>query len=245
MRLILDVKTGNGAFMTTLDQARALAESLVQVANGAGVRTAALITDMNESLASAAGNAVEVINAVDFLTGRHRDPRLEEVTVALGAELLVLGRHSPPTPPTGKAGSSRPSPRAAPQKSSGAWWRRSAAPATSWRTPAPHLRLAPVTRPVLAERPGIVESVDSRAVGIAIIEMGGGRARAEDRIDHGVGYSRLAPIGARVGGDDAPLGIVHARNDAHAERAIAALRAAYRIGDTPPAERPVVVERVG
>ena len=78
-----------------------------------------------------------------------------------------------------------------------------------------------------------------------MIELGGGRARAEDKIDHGVGFTRLAAIGARVGGDDAPLGIVHARTDAHAERAIAALRAAYRIGDTTPPERPVVIERVG
>ena len=244
MRLILDVKTGNGAFMTTLDQARALAESLVQVANGAGVRTAALITDMNESLASAAGNAVEVINAVDFLTGRHRDPRLEEVTVALGAEVLVPAELAADSADgKGRIEQAFTSGRAA--EIFGRMVEALGGPGGFMENAAPHLRLAPVTRPVLAERPGIVESVDSRAVGIAIIEMGGGRARAEDRIDHGVGYSRLAPIGARVGGDDAPLGIVHARNDAHAERAIAALRAAYRIGDAPPPERPVVVERVG
>jgi thymidine phosphorylase len=102
-----------------------------------------------------------------------------------------------------------------------------------------------VTREVAPDRPGIVQSVDSRAVGIAIIEMGGGRARPEDKIDHGVGYSRLAEVGAPVGGDDAPLGVVHARTEAHADRAAAALRAAYAIGDATPRERPVVIERVG
>ena len=89
-QLVLDVKTGTGAFMATPEDARELTESLVAVANGAGLRTSALITDMNEPLASAAGNAVEVANALDYLTGERRDQRLHEVTLALGAELLVL-----------------------------------------------------------------------------------------------------------------------------------------------------------
>ncbi len=89
--LVLDVKTGSGAFMAAMEDARELATSLVAVANGAGLKTTALITDMNEPLASAAGNAVEVLNAVEFLTGAHRDARLQEVTLALSAELLVLG----------------------------------------------------------------------------------------------------------------------------------------------------------
>ena len=88
--LILDVKSGSGAFMPTLDRSRELAQSLVAVANGAGCRTGALITDMNEPLASAAGNALEMRNAVDFLTGAHRDARLEEVTLALCAAALEL-----------------------------------------------------------------------------------------------------------------------------------------------------------
>src|SRR5688572_22231201 len=88
--LILDVKTGSGAFMPTLERSRSLAESLVNVANFAGLRTGALITDMNEPLASAAGNALEVRNAVDFLTGRYRDQRLLEVTLALSTGALEL-----------------------------------------------------------------------------------------------------------------------------------------------------------
>ena len=88
--LVMDVKTGSGAFMPTLEGARDLAESIAAVANGAGLPTVALITDMNEPLASAAGNAVEVLNAVDYLTGAKRDARLHAVTLALGAELLTL-----------------------------------------------------------------------------------------------------------------------------------------------------------
>ena len=77
--------------MKTLEDSVGLAESLVSVANGAGLKTGALITDMNQPLASAAGNWLEVKNAIDFLTGAHRDPRLEEVTLALCAHGLILG----------------------------------------------------------------------------------------------------------------------------------------------------------
>ncbi len=87
--LVLDVKVGNGAFMAKADDAEALARSLVRVANGAGVKTTALLTDMNEPLADCAGNAIEVQNAVDFLKGQKSGTRLEEVTLALGAEMLV------------------------------------------------------------------------------------------------------------------------------------------------------------
>jgi len=242
--LVLDVKAGNGAFMATLDEARGLAEGLVSVANGAGLRTTALITDMNEPLASAAGNAVEVINAVDFLTGRHRDKRLEDVTVALGAEVLVLGGlATDPADGRRRIEDAFTSGRAA--EVFGRMVEALGGPGGFMENAGPHLRLAPVTRAVAPERAGTVESVDSRAVGIAIIEMGGGRARPEDRIDHGVGYTRLAGVGSAVGGEDAPLGIVHARTEAHADRAVAALRAAYVVGDAPPPDRPVVIERVG
>ena len=242
--LILDVKTGNGAFMATLEAARDLAASLVAVANGAGVRTAALLTDMNESLASAAGNAVEVVNAVDFLTGRHRDPRLEAVTVALGAEALVVGGIVADAD-AGRAmiEDSFTSGRAA--EVFGRMVGALGGPGGFMENAGSHLRLAPVTRAVLPERPGFVTSVDSRAIGIAVIELGGGRARPEDRIDHGVGYTRLAAVGAPVGGEDAPLGLVHARSEAHAEKAAAALRSAYAVGDAAPPQRPVVIERVG
>src|SRR3954447_16553812 len=90
--LVMDVTFGSGAFMNNAEDAKSLAESLVLVANGAGLPTSALLTDMNQPLASAAGNAVEVAYAVDYLTGRRREPRFHEVTVALSAEMLVLGR---------------------------------------------------------------------------------------------------------------------------------------------------------
>ena len=87
--LVLDVKVGNGAFMADRGQAEILAQSLVEVANGAGVKTSALITDMNQPLADSAGNAVEMRNCLDFLAGRKADTRLETVVLAFAAEMLV------------------------------------------------------------------------------------------------------------------------------------------------------------
>jgi thymidine phosphorylase len=98
---------------------------------------------------------------------------------------------------------------------------------------------------VAAEKAGIVTAIDTRAAGIAVIELGGGRAKADDRIDHAVGFTRLAGLGTRVGGADAPLGLVHARSDAAADRAAAALRAAYRVGDAPPPAGTNIYERIG
>ncbi len=242
--LVLDVKTGSGAFMATLESARDLAGSLVAVANGAGLKTSALITGMDEPLASAAGNAVEVMNAVDFLTGRHRDARLIEVVVSLGAELLALGGLA------ADADEGREKIEAAYASGHAAeiFGRMVTAlggPADFIEKPESHLKPAPVIRPVMAERAGIVGAIDGRAVGVAVVELGGGRARATDTIDHTVGFTRLAGLGAKVGGDDAPLGMVHARNETHAARAEAALRAAYRVGDEPAEPSAAVLERIG
>jgi thymidine phosphorylase len=242
--LVLDVKTGSGAFMVTHDEARALATSLVAVANGAGLDTVALITDKNQPLASAAGNAVEVMNAVDFLTGRHRDPRLYEVTVALAAELLVLGSLAPDTgEAAGRIAAALDSGRAAE-----VFARMVAAhggPVDFVEKPEKHLAAAPVSRPVSSSAKGTVSSIDTRAVGIAVVALGGGRARASDPIDYAVGFTRFAGIGERVGGADAPLALVHARTEAAADRAAAALRAAYTIGEQATDVPSPVLERIG
>ena len=243
--LVLDVKLGSGAFMTDWREAQALAESLVSVANGAGLKTTALLTDMNEPLASAAGNAVEVTNAIRFLTGEKRDRRLEEVTLALAAEMLTLG---------GLAGSrARGLELARAALEDGRAVERFAqmamalgGPADLVERPWQHLPEAPVQRDVFAQSSGQVSNIDTRSVGVAVIALGGGRLRASDGIDHSVGFSELAGIGAEVGpgGSDRPLAIVHARSEADAEHAGDMLREAYLIGEAPE-PRPVVYDRIG
>jgi thymidine phosphorylase len=240
--LVLDVKTGSGAFMQRIEDSRGLAKSLVEVANGAGLKTSALITDMNEPLATAAGNAVEVMSAVAFLTG-NADKRLHEVTVALGGELLALGGLVTSDAEGRKQiAAAFASGRAA--EIFGKMVAGLGGPADFVEHPAKYLKAAPVVRPVTAARDGIVTAIDTRAIGIAVVELGGGRLRAADAIDHSVGFTKLAGLGAKVG-KDAPLAMVHARNEATAARAEQSLRAAYHIGDTAPPPGKVVYERIG
>jgi thymidine phosphorylase len=240
--LVMDVKTGSGAFMATLEGSRELAQSIATVARGAGLPTVSLITDMNEPLASAAGNAVEIRNAVDYLTAAKRDPRLHRVTLALGAELLAL------------CGLAKDVEAAAAtlQRTldSGAAAERFERMVSGLGGPKDFLSKAqtvlaraPVLLDAMPERSGFVVAIDSRAVGLAVVELGGGRARAADTIDPSVGLTELQPIGAKVG-PDAPLARVHARTADEAETAARRLRAAYRLGDAPPAPTDPVVARI-
>jgi thymidine phosphorylase len=240
--LIMDVKVGNGAFMADADEARALAESIVAVANGAGVKTRALITDMNQPLARSAGNALEVEEALALLSGEVRSSRLWEVTLALAEETLVLAGLA------ATLGEAR-------EKLLDAWRSGTAlrrfndmvvalgGPADLHEQPWQHLPVAPLVQPVYAERAGVVQGVDTRGVGLAVIGLGGGRLRPEDAIDHAVGFSQLALPGESVD-DQRPLALIHARDAASLGIAAQALRAAYRVGDAAPAETTLISERI-
>jgi thymidine phosphorylase len=239
--LAMDVKVGSGAFLPSIDAARALAKSIVEVAVGNGMPTTAVLTDMNQVLGRTAGNAVEVRESIDHLTGSASDSRLLEVTLELSAELLVLGGLF------GDGAAARGA--AAASLANGTAAERFAAmvaglggPSDLLEHPDRHLRAASVTVAAEPSEPGVVVSVDARAVGVAIIGLGGGRARESDPIDHTVGLTEVAAIGERVGPGERPLALVHARDDESARRACDALRAAYRLGDAPPDLRGPVIE---
>ena len=230
--LVMDVKQGSGAFMATLPEAEALAQSIVTVAEGAGLRTVSLITDMDAPLASAAGNAIEVAYAIDYLKGLRREPRFHAVTLALASEMLVAG------------GLARHAAGAAERLEAALASGRAAeifaemvtalgGPADLLDEPERHLPAAPVRRPVLQS--GTVTGIATRDIGLAVIGLGGGRTRPGDTIDPRVGFTDLAEPGSSGG----LLGIVHAADEAAADRAEAALRAAYRMGEAP-AERPAI-----
>jgi thymidine phosphorylase len=240
--LVMDVKTGSGAFMTSLEGARDLARSLAHVATGAGLPTDALITDMNEPLASAAGNAVEVLNAVEYLTGARRDRRLHEVTKALGGQLLALGGLVEDAE-EGEAEMERSLASGAAAERFERMVALLGGPKDFLSRAAGYLPKAPHFSVASASRRGFVEAIDVRAVGLAVVAMGGGRARAADKIDPAVGLTGLVGLGAEVG-PDAPLAFVHARDETQAAAAAAALAAAYRIADAAPAPHPAVIERI-
>jgi thymidine phosphorylase len=236
--LVLDVKTGSGAFMATIEDARGLAESLVAVANGAGLRTTALITDMDEPLAPCAGNALEVAHACDFLLGRRAEPRVMDITLALGAELLVgAGIDGDPSAARARLSATLTSGTAAAHFDR--MVRALGGPADFLSRHAAHLAAAPIIRPVHAARGGVVSAIRTRELGLAVIELGGGRRVATDRIDHRVGLSELLGKGARVDGST-PLCLVHAADEASFERAAAIVKSAYAVGDTPGASASVL-----
>jgi thymidine phosphorylase len=238
--LVMDVKFGSGAFMPEYPRARALAESIVGVANGAGVKCTALMTDMNQVLGRTAGNAIEVREAIQFLRGENIDARLYDVTMDLTGELLAIGGLAADMA-AGRA-------LAETQLKNGRAAEIFAHMCVALGGPADiidayekHLPLAPVTVEVKAEGKGVVTAVDTRTVGIAVIELGGGRRLATDKIDHAVGLSAVAAPGESA---DKPLAVIHARDAASAERAAALLRAAFTVGPAAPAHGPVVKERI-
>ena len=241
--LVLDVKTGSGAFMAARDDAEALARALVEVAVGAGLPTVALLTDMDEVLGTTAGNALEVSESIDMLTGAAREPRLLEVTVALAAVALVqAGLASDEA--AARSDVARVLDDGSAAERFGAMVAALGGPSDLVESPGSHLPVAAVSRPVAPERPGYVSAVDARAVGLVVTGLGGNRRREDDVIDPAVGLAQVAPIGAQVG-PDRPLAVVHARGDASAEEAATALLSAVQVSEEPPSERPVVLARIG
>lgn len=241
--LVLDVKCGNGAFMSDATKAKELARSLVEVANGAGMPCRALITGMDEPLASAAGNALEVSNAVQFLTGQLRDPRLEEVTLALAAEMLVSGRlASDLSSGLSMARDALSSGRAA--DVFGAMTAGLGGPSDFLERHADYLPAAPIIKACPAGKAGFVSSYDARSIGLAVVALGGGRVRPEDKVDHAVGLSGLLPTGSRVEADT-PLCFIHARTRDGLEDARRRVLASVRISDQAPEPVPAIIDRVG
>jgi thymidine phosphorylase len=239
--LVMDVKVGSGAFLPGREEADELARAIVEVAVGSGLPTAALLTDMDRVLGRTAGNAVEVREAIDHLTGAARHERLREVTLALSAELLALGGIE----------RDRRAARAAAERAldDGAAAERFAAmvaelggPSDLLDAPEQHLPAAPVVVAAEPPEPGVVAAVDVRSVGLAVVGLGGGRARETDPIDHSVGLTEVAAPGEDVAPGGQPLARVHAADAEAAERAAHALRAAYRLGEAAEEAPPPVLE---
>ena len=240
--LVLDVKTGSGAFMPTFEASQALAQSLVQVANGAGLPTSALITDMNEPLADCAGNAVEVRNAVDFLTGAKRQSRLAEVVLNFAAHMLVTaGLAQTVADGLAKAQTALDNGRAA--EKFGRMISGLGGPADFVERATHYLPVAPLKVQVCAERDGYISAIDTRAVGMSVVALGGGRLRPQDQIDPSVGVTNILPLGSEVKAGDV-LALVHAQTQDKAEQVVQMVQQAMMRSDTKPVLNPVIYEAV-
>jgi thymidine phosphorylase len=238
--LVLDVKAGSGAFMKTPQEAAALARALASTANGAGTPTAAFITDMSQPLAPALGNAVEVAVCLEVLSGnRAAAPRLHDLTVALCARVLALAGHS-----EGEAQE-----RVTAAISSGhamvcfaAMVRAMGGPpdiADDWHT---HLPKAPVVGDVPAPNAGTISAIDGEALGLAVVQMGGGRQVESDRIDPRVGITDMVALGTKVSRGDL-IATIHAADQDSAEAAARAVLRAVTIGDHADIED-LIIDRI-
>nr|WP_314265179.1 thymidine phosphorylase [uncultured Moellerella sp.] len=240
--LVMDVKVGSGAFMPTYAKSEQLAESIVNVANGAGCKTTALLTDMNEVLASSAGNAVEVREAVRFLTGEYRNPRLLEVTMALCAEMLVSGglakdqddarRKLQAVLDNGQAA-----------EIFGRMVAAQKGPTDFVENYGKYLPTAVLSKPVYAQSEGIVTAMDTRALGMSVVTLGGGRRKATDPIDYSVGLSDIAALGTKID-SNTPLAVIHANSEKSWEEAAKEVRQAMVIGQGQVEINPMVYRQV-
>jgi thymidine phosphorylase len=240
--LVMDVKVGSGAFMARMADARRLARSITSVAAEAGLATTALITDMSQPLASVAGNSLEVVYACDYLTGRSREPRMHEVVVSLGAEMLLLGGIARSVE-EGRALMNNAIDDGVAAERFGRMVRALGGPGDLLERTSTRLEIAPVKRAVVPQRPGAVRTIDTRTLGMVVVGLGGGRTRPQDPVDHGVGLTELAAIGDNVG-PDRPLAIVHARTDEAADLAASQISAAYSLGRSPATQAGVIRDRI-
>ena len=229
--LVMDLKCGNGAFMQNFADAKALAQSIIEVANGAGTKTCAVITDMNQVLGAAVGNAVEINEALEYLQNRNINPRLDTVTKALCTELLVsCGRCSDKD--------------AAAQLidkvlNSGKALEKFAQMVAALGGPTDfvehsnrYLPQAAHTKPIYAQKSGYIGAMNARTVGLSIVELGGGRSMPMQKLDLATGYTEFAQIGDYVDAST-PLAIVHYQDEAQFARAQQYLLEAINISDTP------------
>ncbi|MBR9653137.1 thymidine phosphorylase [Thalassovita aquimarina] len=240
--LVLDVKVGTGAFMKTPEEARALAQALVTTANAAGCQTSALITDMNQPLAPELGNALEVASSMRVLTGQAQGPLLE-LTAQLGGVALANAGLAKDA----EAGAKMIVGTIADGRAAECFGRMVAAQGgpvqfvDNWQRFLPE---APVIREVLARCDGYVAAMDGQELGLAVVELGGGRQVESDVVDPAVGISDVLPLGTKVQKGQ-PLARVHAAREAAADAACASVLSAVTLAPKAPDLPPLVHERIG
>lgn len=236
--LVMDVKFGNGAFMSSYEKAQALTANLVKVANQAGLPTSAIISDMNEVLGKTAGNAVEMQETIEYLKGSISLPRLHEVTMTLASEMLVIvGIEDDLSIARRRAEDALSSGNAAEIFS-----RMVAAhggPADLLDHPEKYLKLAPVVRDVKAKSNGYISEIDTRSVGLTVVGLGGGRTQSDQDIDHGVGVTNCSGLGQEVKVGDVLCQIL-ANSEEEALLAERRLHSAFIIGHETVSISPVI-----
>ncbi|WP_163933651.1 thymidine phosphorylase [Paraferrimonas sp. SM1919] len=239
--LVMDVKVGSGAFMPTMEQSIALAESIVGVGTGAGTPTNALLTDMNQVLASSAGNAVEIRETLAFLKNEPVNPRLREVTLALATQMLLIsGLASDEQQAQAKLEQALTSGKALEQF---AKMVTGLGGATDFvEKPDLYLPQAKIIRPVYAQQAGFIQTMDTRAMGMAVVALGGGRSHPSQSLDYSVGLTDICSLGDKLD-SHTPIAMVHANSEDTFNAAQKSILSAIQLGDSQ-VEQPTQVYQV-
>jgi pyrimidine-nucleoside phosphorylase len=234
--IVLDVKVGDGAFMKTLEDGRALSEAMIELGRRAGREVVCMLTDMDQPLGQAVGNALELREALATLRGEG-PPDFSELVLSSVAHLLALSDLG-----IDEAEGRRRAERAVADGSAVAAYERWVR-AQDGDPDESALPQAAVVREVKAPGSGVVGRLGATQIGVAALNLGAGRQMKEDEIDHAVGVLCLRKRGDEVAAGEV-LAEVHARDEESAGEAGAAVLAAYGIGDEPPPERTIVLDVV-
>lgn len=236
--LVMDVKVGNGAMMTSLSDAKALAESITSVANGAGVKTEAIITDMNQVLGTSAGNAVEMYETVKYLTGKQREPRLHQVVQSLASAMLINSKLA-----TDKADAFKKIEQVLSSgKAAEVFSQMLAAlggPSDFIENPWGSMQKANVICEIKASEHGYLAQMNTRDIGMSVVGLGGGRTAPTQKVDHSVGFDRILPLGVKVNRGDI-IARVHAKDAESAKLASEQYQQALSYTEQVPVATPVI-----
>lgn len=240
--LVMDLKCGNGAFMPSLEDGKNLAHSIVDVANHAGTKTSALLTDMNQVLGHTVGNALEMAEAVEYLQGKNIDSRLHQITMGLCAELLTNAGLA--------AGTEEAHAKLEKALSSGKALEIFARMVTALGGPADftekypsYLPQAAIVRPVFAPTAGYVQRMNTRNIGLSIIELKGGRTHPDQKLDYATGFSAFCQIGDYIDAQK-PLAFIHAQTEDQFNRTREDLLKNIQIGENAPVITDPVIEKI-
>ncbi|MBE6448249.1 MAG: thymidine phosphorylase [Alphaproteobacteria bacterium] len=240
--LVMDLKCGNGAFMESIERAQSLARSIVNVANAAGCKTNAVLTDMNQVLGHSAGNAVEVQEAVDFLKGINVDSRLHIITLELCSELLVSAQICNNLKEA-KNKLQRVLDTGLALEKFAQMISALGGPSDFCEKANQYLPQAPIIRPVYPQQSGFVHSMDTRGIGLSIIELKGGRTTPDQKLDYSTGYTQFCQIGQQID-TQTPLAFVHAASEEQFAKAADNLQKLITITDKAPQSFPDIIEKI-
>lgn len=236
--LVMDVKVGNGAMMTDIKSAQMLARSIVDVANGAGTPTQVLITDMNQPLGTTIGNALEIKETIDYLTGKHREPRLHQVVVQLAVRMLITAKIADNDQQANDM-VEKALALGKPAKIFADMIKAMGGPEDLFENADKILPKANIIQPIKANTSGYINNMDTRALGMSLVHLGGGRVNHLQKLDYSVGFSEVVPKGVFVEAGQT-IAIVHAKNEQNATTASQQYLTAVTISSEQAEIEPVI-----